>query len=102
MNLKRTPLVLVILLLILAPMVNAASLASTLKPNHSIDMTDREVDHETVAPVSTLALDNSRILATSGMSTMFVIWNMGSSQYCANRILFSKRDNEVPCKLKAL
>lgn len=101
MSLKYIPYILFLMLLAFAPISNASvsvKTIATLDTTQTPDTNTTKSDNEEL----TLAQDNSRILATSGMSTMFAIWNMSPPQYCATKLLFNSRHNRLPCKLKAL
>ena len=101
MSLKYIPCVLFLMLLALVPISNASvsvMTADILDTTQTPDTnTTKSVNEQLV-----LAQDNSHILATSGMSTMFAIWSMSPPQYCATKLLFNSRHNRLPCKLKAL
>ena len=89
------------MLLTLAPISNASVSVTTTAILDATQTPDTNAT-KSVNEQLVLAQDNSRILATSGMSTMFAIWNMSPSQYCATKLLFNSRHNRLPCKLKAL
>lgn len=101
MSLKYIPCILFLMLLALAPISNASVSVTTIAISDTTQTPDTNVT-KSVNEQLTLAQDNSRILATSGMSTMFAIWNMSPPQYCATKLLFNSRHYRLPCKLKAL
>ena len=101
MSLKYIPCVLFLILLALAPISNATILVTTIDTLDTTQTPDTNTT-KSVNEQLVLAQDNSRILATSGMSTMFAIWNMRPPQHCDTKLLFNSRHNRLPCKLKAL
>ena len=99
MNLKYIPCILFLMILALTPISHAnIVIYSSVATANAIALDD----FDSKSKETTLAQDNSRILTTSGMSTMFAIWNTRPPKYCGSKLLFNSRHNRLPCKLKAL
>lgn len=94
-------------LIFITPILFALLLALSPKAdaNVSIDTATSVVateDANSESDETTLAQDNSSILANSGMSIMFAVWSMSPSEYCASKVLFNSKHNRKSCKLKIL
>ena len=98
MRLKYLPLVVLTLVLMLSSTVNASVYMMNL--NVAVAASGDDKESKSDKPVI-LAQDNSKILATSGMSTMFTIWNMTPFEYCSKAVAFNLRYTRIPCNAKA-
>lgn len=99
MNLKYIPCMLFLMILALSPLSRANIVIYSSVATASAVALD---DFDSKSKKDTLARDNSRILTTSGMSTMFAIWNTRPAKYCGSKLLFNSRHNRIPCKLRKI